>query len=485
MPTPRLCLAPLLLLVAAGALAGCGPSLHFQLKQERHFEATRACGQGPFEIEVAPLEARLGERYQLHVCSPRPLVGRYEVRAVDGVRLASGDFSRSFVRGYDQERGEALVTSIARPDNERCLGEPAVPVGVVEPSWPSSPPGGWLPDEGEPPPPSARPPHDAFEEEPPVFEAPPLPVGEVHAPAHLVEIPARELSCRTHALGFIDIWSQEHRVRRSDGKSGAPEEPFSILLWSEEPNDLEGATFVLTQYAATSSEGGDEGYLAHLREREGKERASAQEDARRRQERSAHCADNTGDILCWGLGGKAAHDSRQSAEQKRREQRMRRNDELTRRQAEAEARWGRLETPVARTPLCGEPSGPPPPAPDELTPPRPTMRSEWVPGHYLFACNEWVWSSGFWRVPDQDLVEERWLITAPSAPPLPPVEAPPALVVVEGSLVWIPGVWIYVDGRYVWAPGSFRERPHPDARWRPGEWRSDGGRVRFVPGRWE
>lgn len=478
----RACLAPLLVVVFASVLSGCGPYLRYELKHERHFQATRACGQGPFELDVEPLGTRLGESYRLHVCSPRALVGRYEVVAADGSLLASGTFAKSMVRGFDREQGRAIQRSIARPDNERCLAEPVATELSPEPplpAWPEPPPPpaeAWAPVAPAPP---YLPPDVPFVEEP--VEEPPVFV-ETMTPTQLVEVPVRELACPTNQLGRIDIFTREHRLGHSEGTSGAPTEPFRVVLWSEEPNDLEGATFVLTQSEATSSEGSDESYLASLREREAEARLRAEEDARKRRERAEYCAAHVDDVFCWGLGGKKEHDRRRAAEARRREEDARRYAARARRaRAEARAR----PQPPTPTPTCTEPSGPPPAAPDELTPPRPTPRSEWVPGHYTFACVEWVWSSGFWRVPDEDLVEERWVLTAPTPPPPPPVEAPPRVIVVDVGLVWTPGTWTYVNGRYLWVPGSYRAPPHPDARWRPGEWRRERGRVRFVPGRWE
>lgn len=468
----RTLLGSLALVVAATSLSGCGPSLRYELRRERHFEATRPCGQGPFEIDVEPLRARLGERYELYVCSPHPVVGRFEVLADGDARLGEGPFSSRIVRHYDRELDRTIVDPNEVPANARCLAEP-VAEPIVEaptPPWPPpQPPEAWVPID-EPPPPA--------EEPPPV----------VMAATDLVEVRARDLPCPSVRLGRIDIWDREYRVAFSDAPSGAPSEHVRIVLWSEQPNDLEGVTFVLRQYAATSSDG-DEAYLAYLRRKEEDDQRAANERARRERERAEHCANHPNDPFCWGLGGREAYvkkrEQEADAEAKRREAARARREELARRRAEAEARWGTLDTPVVAAPACPQPSGPPPLAPNEITTPQPTPNAKWIPGHYAFACGEWVWSSGFWRVPDEDLMEERWLLTAPAPPPPPPVEAPSVTIHVDVGLVWVPGIWMYVDGKYVWVPGSYRMAPRPGAKWKAGEWRTEGGRVRFVPGRWE
>ena len=291
--------------------------------------------------------------------------------------------------------------------------------------------------------------------------------------ARLVEVAPRELACPSSSLGRIHIASRSYEVRHSTYDSGAPNAPFRIVLWSDAPNDLEGVTFVLEQRAAVSSEGGDEGYLAHLREREDEERRRAEEEDRRRRERDAHCAAHHEDIFCWGLGGYEGHVARLEERRRRAEHRSR----LARERASLGP-----SASAPSTPVCVEP-GIPPVADDELAPPRPTPNAEWVPGYFTFQCVEWVWSSGFWRVPESDLADERLLIAAPMPPPPPRVEVPPVIVSVE--VIWTPGYWVWDRGRFVWIEGSYRKRPRPGVRWRAGEWRRDGEVVRFVPGRWE
>jgi hypothetical protein len=435
------------LLVVLPLLVGCGPSLRYELRKERHFEATSACGQGPFVIDVEPLKARLGKSYELFACSPRDLVGRYRVESADGRLWSEGGFSASRLGGVNPQTKEHYRYPIKGPDNARCLAEPALfaplpEAAVVEEApWPEPPP--------------------------PVFVVP-APLPEPMFAARLVERKQRALSCPSSSLYSIGIFMWEHRVGSSKDRSDAHEEPFRIVLYSEEPNDLEDVTFILKQSAAISSDG-ERAYLAHLREQETKERRRGNEKRRLAQDRRDHCAANHDDVLCWGLGGYEGHKAREKARSRRYQENL----------------AARPSPPprVAAAPICSR-GGVPPPAYDELAPPRPTPRSVWVPGYFTHACSEWVWSSGFWRVPEQDLVQERLLISAPAPPPPPRAEPRPTLVV-GVELVWIPGQWMWDGARFVWLDGSYRARPRAGASWRPAEWRRHGGGARYVPGRWE
>jgi len=43
----------------------------------------------------------------------------------------------------------------------------------------------------------------------------------------------------------------------------------------------------------------------------------------------------------------------------------------------------------------------------EIRPPSPGMNQVWVPGHYTFAQNQWIWISGVWSTPPS--ASARWV----------------------------------------------------------------------------
>lgn len=120
-------------------------------------------------------------------------------------------------------------------------------------------------------------------------------------PARLVDVRVRELDCR-HTF---HVTTRSWEISRSDERS--VQEPLRVVLWSEEPNDLESVTFVLKQSAAVPSEGTEENYRAYLRKREEEEARAAAEEERKRREREAYCAAHHEDWLGWGIGGYDRH----------------------------------------------------------------------------------------------------------------------------------------------------------------------------------
>lgn len=70
-----------------------------------------------------------------------------------------------------------------------------------------------------------------------------------------------------------------------------------------------------------------------------------------------------------------------------------------------------------------QPTKQPPPARAEVQPPRPSVHAAWIPGYWQDSGG-WEWSAGFWRVPNEDIEQEK-TVEAPAPPPAPKVEAPP------------------------------------------------------------
>ncbi len=141
-------------------------------------------------------------------------------------------------------------------------------------------------------------------------------------------------------------------------------------------------------------------------------------------------------------------------------------------------------------------TAPPPPARTETPPPRPSQNATWVPGYWMRgegeaatapgAVNGWVFLPGFWRVPPSDIAQEL-TVRAPEPPPPPRIEpeetkgpSPAA------NAVWTPGYWQWNGAAYVWIAGAYRVPPSAGQRWTPSTWRVGvGGRgAVFVPGGW-
>jgi hypothetical protein len=123
----------------------------------------------------------------------------------------------------------------------------------------------------------------------------------------------------------------------------------------------------------------------------------------------------------------------------------------------------------------------PPPPRAEVTPPRPSAHAEWIPGYWQHE-RDWIWSAGFWRVPQEDIVAEQ-TSEAPVAPPVAKIEAPPPQPA-AGRLVWTPGYWAWNGSAYLWIEGAYRIPPQAGARWVAPTWTPRRGRVVLAPGGW-
>lgn len=167
--------------------------------------------------------------------------------------------------------------------------------------------------------------------------------------------------------------------------------------------------------------------------------------------------------------------------------------------------------------------GPPPAAYGEVVVSSPGPGYLWVPGHYSWRHDHWVWIRGAWVLPPQpgaywvppqyvgqQWVEGHWMVSETPPPPPPPapqevVEAqpppgsevvvdeppPPPLEteVVVGAppapgYVWIGGYWGWAGGRRVWTRGHWALPPRHGAIWVAPRWDHRGGRYVFVRGYW-
>ncbi|MGE0868416.1 MAG: YXWGXW repeat-containing protein [Kofleriaceae bacterium] len=127
----------------------------------------------------------------------------------------------------------------------------------------------------------------------------------------------------------------------------------------------------------------------------------------------------------------------------------------------------------------------PPPPRVEIKPPKPSLNAEWISGYWQ-RDREWIWSAGFWRVPESDIVAEK-TIEAPVAPPPPKAEPPaaaPPRTTAAVNLVWTPGYWSWSGSAYIWVEGAWRIPPSGGVRWVAPTWKPRRGRVVLVPGGW-
>jgi hypothetical protein len=398
-------------LVSLGVIAGgCGPYLKTDEVRREAWAVSARCAQGPFEVAAKTLGARWGESLQVSVAAPRRVAGRYELWLA-GKRIADGPWQANL-------RPEPLPGSQVAPppppfklDNERCLPRPVIaaptepePI-VLEPPPPAVvalvvPPPPFAPPPLPPPPvPMGPPPDFAPILEPPLPARPPVPEPPravvalaaapepPRAPPHLIASKVNQDVAGSRAWTQIASWSVEQRDPAGPAPIAAGS-PVRVVIWSETPNDLDGARFVLIQTAMRPNVT-DAEWIAHLEAERAEANRRAQEWQQEQQARAAHCRAHLDDADCWGDGGYPAHQQRQR---------------------DLEARW-RAQAAAAKPPKTATPppiaQGPPPPAKPEDPGPKPSADAEWLPGSWSWRDANWAWTSGRWQLPRQPQVLDR------------------------------------------------------------------------------
>jgi|GEM_PF-968228 len=154
-----------------------------------------------------------------------------------------------------------------------------------------------------------------------------------------------------------------------------------------------------------------------------------------------------------------------------------------------------------------------PPAPlAETIPTAPDADAYWIPGHWAWGRQGYVWEGGHWVRARPGMVYQqawwsqkdnawtyhpgRWVsidapLTSedPAPPPVVVYEAPPApqveVIPVAPSPVhvWISGYWGYRRGRWSWQPGYW-SGPRVGYYWAPGHWHRRGSGWHFSGGYW-
>ncbi len=152
-----------------------------------------------------------------------------------------------------------------------------------------------------------------------------------------------------------------------------------------------------------------------------------------------------------------------------------------------------------------------PPEPIEELPPdqKPAGDNvQWIPGywHYDEERTDYIWISGFWRVPPpgrvwfpgswrevrggfqwthgfwQEALSQRPDLEYLTPPPAP-VEYAPSVPAPSEAHIYVPGCWVFRN-RYVWRPGFWVEH-RPNWVWVPAHYRWTPAGYLFIEGYWD
>jgi hypothetical protein len=426
---------PYLLLATA-----CSPYLQYHPDQAHAYGFTAPCGQGPFTVTTRLSGARWGEKLEIAGFAPHAVVGQYAIR-LDGKAVTSGTFA---TERLVQNGTYTTLQPDQHPQNARCVERPEV-VAAQQPV-------GWQPQ-----PQDWQAPPQPVLVAPPTMQPPaPVPIAQLVslAPDVFVAEGDRNLKLTSFTWASVDDIGTP-RVR-ADAQ-------LEITLWSQEPNDWEGAIVQLVHEVAEPSVP-DAEYIAYLR----KERREAELAAQKRQaeaqaaqqKRQERCTEHHEDEDCWGKGGYDAYVKAYYA--------PRRVQTQTPRQ---------VTQPTAPPPHA--PDGPPPVAQSEAPPPQPSQHAEWISGYWQWTGLTWFWLGGWWKVPEAD-----WQATVLAPVPPPPrvaeLHSPPPLP----GAVWLAGAWYWQDETWRWHPGQWTLPPQPGLAWQAPNWVLHGRGVQLVPGAW-
>lgn len=518
-----------LLVLLLTSLTGCA-YLRPVTVEEKTLVTTRACAQGPLRIETQTIGARWGEWYELRLVAPRGLKGNLRWRIADDRRL-----HERWVTSYRVKEGKDERDVVDTVFNQaRCIERP--PVVVVEPqqpAWNAQPPPAlvqprpeWnappvaqpVPDVVQPQPEWNAPPQRARvqievsipvpQQSPPVvvtqpepgFEPLEFPRGPDLSPVQLVVGGERS---REHTTVLMR-WDCRNEVKNAPPAVPAGQ-PVVIEIWSEQPNDYEGAAFLFARGALEPNVTEAE-WIAELDKREAERNKEAANDAARlaeenRQRTEAHAKqvaiDNERRRIEYAelekrraaniaaREAKLAEPKVETAYERERREKYAaglaapsrpdaeyieaRRRELERQKAEAaaeaearqrwqeesERRWREAE---ARRPKPRpEPTGPPPPAPAQSIPLKPAPYVLWIDGYYEWTGQAWVWLEGWWKVNEAERARYEYAARLPA--PAPRVETPPPCPVPQGQ--WQAGTWVWNLEAWVWLPGVWLSTQRP------------------------
>ena len=354
--------------------------------------AKERCGQGPYRVEVAALEAEYSESLEVVVCSPRRISGAYRFTQVQ--QRSTGRTSSD--PSVEESFGEGV-------DNEECIAgaEERAVVGKGGKGSGSGEGGGG--SKGERGGAAAR-------------------QAEAVSEMRTLEVAAVPAECKGKTSLLHYTWSASR---------GAPMAKVKLVLelWSAVPNDLRGVVFIVRQAgvaAGTSAEAWAayqaaerewyQRYLAfHEREKEAGRVVRIDEPARtpvppapRREVPPPRPSERA----TWVPGYWHLEDG--------------------------EFHWlaGLWRVPaedVAAERTARAPRLPPTPRVEAVPqrPPPPSRRAVWTPGSWQWDGGAWIWIDGVWRIPPG--AGQRW--------------TPPVWEAIEGGVILRPGGWTIRLGR--------------------------------------
>ncbi len=276
--------------------AACGPSLRSRPGPVQAFRSTQVCSQGPFVVDLPASGARWGEEIVVKAWSRRVIQGRYDV-TVGGQVVASGHFGKRYYRyGPEAQQQSATRSSVSRwrmhtakgPDNRRCVAAPGAQPG--QKGGPAASGGtsggtnGGTNGRGSvarptPAPRTARaaPPRKVI-----TFQ----PLTQAQYKSHLKdERSYLRYDLIKMSLGKVEV--SNYPYCRPSRRSGILKSTrIRIRLWSETPNDMEGAWFEVQQnrYKPSVSEAE---FIAHLDKRQAACLKKTQRKARKSRRRLA------------------------------------------------------------------------------------------------------------------------------------------------------------------------------------------------------
>ncbi len=441
--------------VMATLLGGCGPVLQEVERSSVAFRVDPDCSQGPLELRGSALGNRWGEHWILTLQTPRAALGQFEAKLPDRL-LTAGSWATQHsetVSTSSGSTGQPQLQWVAdtAPDNGRCTLRPVVVPSRQVPEFPqNSPPPVEPPRQPDlPGPPTNAPPTNT-----------PQPTGTTAPPGQnpavgqaILVVDAMGSGGGTKRAPILDLsWQNQDLDAAAPMPAGTA---FHVRLWSKDPNDFQGAVFVLRQLAWVPSVA-EEQWLVYLRQQ--------RQEQLLEQEKQAKSARSTVDIQ--------RSSSRNSQPQVDPDRPLPDND----------GPWPGLQQPPAqKQPQPHEPSGAPPVALTETPPPQPSVHAAWQPGWWLWTGFDWYWLGGWWRVPDVDL-QAQATVQAPQAPPPPQVEVRSNQPF--GMAIWLTGYWSWTGAIWLWIPGRWQIAPDPGAHWQPPVWLPHGAGVRLQPGRW-
>lgn len=259
------CIQGLVLTVVFLGIAACGPTLRSRPLKVHAYGSTRTCSQGPFVVDLPASGARWGEHIVIKAWSLRAIGGRYDIMVGDKV-VSRGSFGK---RHYQYRRTATnkgypgwYQATVKGPDNSRCVA-----AAGTQPAPSATSSGGGSSGDATPSPSADAPRRSTTAPSPKVILFSSLSTAEYK----------ERLSRRRNYLRYdlLDlslgkVETPEYPDCKPSRKNEIPKNTrIRIRLWSETPNDMEGAWIEVQQNRFEPSVP-EAKYLQHLDKRHAK-----------------------------------------------------------------------------------------------------------------------------------------------------------------------------------------------------------------------